>query len=110
MMMRRFSLFALAMGTVLSAAIVQPGHAAEMDGHWSGMLSGSKGSGQADIVVSGKDVTYSYSGSQVPVSWSKVTKSTVAFGNKLFKLTLKKDGLATFESVQYGNATGTLSK
>jgi hypothetical protein len=93
-----------------SAAIAGPGFAAGMDGHWSGMLSGSKGSGQAEIVVAGKDVTYSYQGSQVPVTWSKTSKSTVSFGNKLFKLTLKNDGSAKFESEQFGDAAGTLSK
>lgn len=109
-MTTHFSLIAVVTAAALSVAIAQPSYAAGMDGHWSGMLSGDKGSGQADIIVSGKDVSYSYQQSPVPITWSKVSKSTVTFGNTLFKLTLKNDGSAKFESDKYGNATGTLSR
>lgn len=96
--------------TALAAAgiLVSP-HAiaaAGMDGHWSGML----GSSQADVVISGQAVTYSYGGSGVPVSWSKVSAATASFGNALFKMTLKKDGSASFESSKFGNASGTFSR
>jgi len=91
-------------------SISQVCRAAAMDGHWSGALSGEKGSGQADIVISGQSVTYSYRGSAVPVEWSKVTASMATFGNPLFKLTLNKDGSASFVSSQFGDATGTLSR
>ena len=81
-----------------------------MDGHWNGALTGQYGSGQADVVISGQSVTYSYRGSAVPVGWTKVTAATATFGNPLFKLTLKKDGSASFESSKFGNASGALSR
>ena len=61
-------------------------------------------------MISGQSVTYSYQGSAVPVSWSRVTASTATFGNPQFKLTLKKDGSASFESSKFGSASGVLSR
>lgn len=108
--MARMSYLAIVTATALAFGFVQPAIAAGMDGHWTGMLNGEKGSGQADIVVNGKEVTYSYQMSAVPVEWSKVSKSSVAFGNKIYKLTLTHSGSAKFVSQKYGNASGTLTK
>ena len=92
------------------AAAPQTSWAAGMDGHWSGALSGQYGSGQADIVISGQSATYSYRGGAVPVGWAKVTAATATFGNPLFKLTLKKDGSASFVSSKIGDADGAMSR
>ena len=101
---------AIVSATVLIVATSSPAFAAGMDGHWSGTLSGEKGSGEADVVVNGKQVTYSYQQSPVPVEWEKVSKSRVSFGNKIYTLTLTSKGAARFTSQKYGNAAGTLAK
>jgi len=101
------SIIAISLATMLGAGGAA---AAGMDGHWSGYLSGEKGSGQADIVVQGKNVFYSYRQSAVPVAWTKVTTKEVTFGNNIYKMTLDHDGLATFKSQQYGDGSGTLTK
>jgi hypothetical protein len=108
--MKHFSTLSIVSVFALSLGLSQAAFAVGMDGHWSGMLNGEKGSGQADIVVTGKNVTYSYQQSSVPVEWAKVNKSRVYFGNKNYKLTLWKNGSAKFSSPQYGSASGTLSR
>ena len=108
--MKHLSRLSIVSAFALSLGLSHSAFAAGMDGHWSGVLNGQKGSGQADIVVTGKNVTYSYQQNSVPVEWAKVSKSRVYFGNKNYKLTLSKNGSAKFSSPQYGSASGTLSR
>jgi hypothetical protein len=96
---------------VLSSAHAAPKRS--WDGTWSGKWGGEEAQATSVTIANSKVVSYTYQGTSSPVAESKVTPTTVTYGEQGVTVVLKRTGdntaSASLHSPQ-GDATAELTR
>jgi hypothetical protein len=111
---RRFLLIAILPMLLISAHAVRAQAAWSWDGTWTGTLGPANPWPMSITITQGKVVSYTLKGTRFDVQYSKISPTTVSFGDRdNYVVKLRKTGDATASARTHGhisNGTASLTK
>lgn len=109
---RRLILFFLPLALLASVSVTKAAPPASWDGTWAGLWDGKDDT--SIEIVDNKVIGYSFKGAKQPVETRDVSEKQLAFGTKLFTITLTRTNETTataqFDSGTMGVAKADLTR